>query len=236
MENSFYYINTTSGGNVIDITGRADFGNSVSNGFVSIGGGNTKGIHPVLAFKYIKKKFGVLENMKIKRRLEKLEKAFYQAIDNGQEALSEKFLRELSRETRESALYAKGIKYYIERSDISRVKYKIKDGHIADTKFEDFTKIIPKNVLNEKKKYNDFFDGFVIYHYYNNEIEEKIAKKQKMSKVEIEKMKDPILFGWIKECDRLYFIADWEDEYCDLTFDEIVDVIGENKLTKYPRL
>jgi hypothetical protein len=57
-----------------------------------------------------------------------------------------------------------------------------------------------------------------------------------MSSEEKQKMKDPILFGYIKETDRLYFIADWEDEYCDLTFDEIVDVIGENKLTKYPKL
>jgi len=53
-----------------------------------------------------------------------------------------------------------------------------------------------------------------------------------MTKEEIQKMKDPILFGMIKESNRLYFIDDWEDEYCDLTFDEIIDVIGENKLTK----
>jgi hypothetical protein len=57
-----------------------------------------------------------------------------------------------------------------------------------------------------------------------------------MSSDEKSKMRDPILFGYIKETDRLYFIADWEDEYCDLTFDEIIDVVGENKLTKYPKL
>lgn len=237
MENSIYYNSTTTGGTFIDITGQASWGDGVTSGLVTVGSNKkTQGIHPVLAFKYIKKKFGLLEDITMKRRLEKLEKAFYQAIENGQEALSNKFLREISRETRESALYAKGIKYWIERSDIQNVKHKIKGGHISDTRFEDFTKVIPKDVLEKKKKVQDFFDGFVIYHYYNNEIEEKIAKKQKMSEDEKQKMKDPILFGWIKECDRLYFVADWEDEYCDLTFDEIVDVIGENKLTKYPTL
>ncbi len=57
-----------------------------------------------------------------------------------------------------------------------------------------------------------------------------------MTPDEHRKMKDPILFGWIKENNRLYFIADWEDEFCDLTFDEIVDVVGETKIEKNPKL
>lgn len=194
------------------------------------------GIHPTLAFKYIKSKFGLLEGIKLKIRLARLEKAFNQAVDNGQEALGEKFLREVTREARESMIAAKGITKFIERDDINKVKNKIRDGHISDTKFEYFIKVVPKDVLEKKKKTEGIFDGYVIYHYYNPEVEKKIEKKLKMTPDEHAKMKDPILFGWIKETNRLYFIADWEDEYCDLTFEELVDVVGENKLEKYPNL
>jgi len=236
MENSIYYRggNSTTN-NLISINALASWGAGEASGSLTFST-TEKGYHPLLAFKYIKKNFGILEDSSIKRRLEKLEKACYQAIENGQEALSNKFLKEIARETRESILYVKGYKNFVEYEVIQKVKHKIKGGHISDTRFEDFTKVIPKDVLKKKKDAEKFFDGFVIYHYYNNEIEEKIAKKQKMSSEEKQKMKDPILFGYIKECNRLYFIADWEDEYCDLTFDEIVDVVGENKLTKYPTL
>ena len=68
----------------------------------------------------------------------------------------------------------------------------------------------------------------------------KREKKQKITPEEKSKMKDPILFGFIKETRRLYFVADWEDEHCDLTFDEICDVVGgkdeDHVLTKNPKL
>jgi hypothetical protein len=236
---SFYYNQGTNVIPTINITGQASWDSAVASGRLTIGStygdsNKNQNIHPVLAFKFIKKKFGMLESITMQRRLVKLEKAFYQAIENGQEALGNKFLRELAKETRESTLYAKGVRNFVEREDVLKVKNRIRSGHISDSRFEDFTRVIPKDVLKKKKEVEGFFDGFIIYHYYNIEIEDKIAKKQKMSPDEKFKMKDPILFGYIKETDRLYFIADWEDEYCDLTFEEIVDVIGENKLTKYP--
>lgn len=233
-----YYIESgtaTTYNTAINITGQASWDSAVAGGYITITT-DKGGYHPELAFKYIKKKFGVLENIIMDRRLNKLEKAFYQAIENGQEMLGEKFLRELSRETRESVLYAKGIRHFVERDDVMKVKNKIKGGHISDTQFKDYTRIIPKDALEKKKKAEPYFDGFVIYHYYDTKVEEKLSKKQKMSSEEKQKMRDPILFGYIRETNRLYFIADWEDEYCDLTFDEIVDVVGENKLSKYPEL
>ena len=35
--------------------------------------------------------------------------------------------------------------------------------------------------------------------------------------------RDPILFGLINHSERLYYIADWEDELCDLTLDRIAE-------------
>ena len=54
-----------------------------------------------------------------------------------------------------------------------------------------------------------------------------MQKKQKMSSDEIEKMRDPIIFGVIKETDRYYFIDEWDDEHCTLSFGEIIKVMGK---------
>lgn len=189
-------------------------------------------ISPQLYFTYIKRKFGILERMKLDRRIKLIEAAFDEAVESGQNMLAEKILTDLSREIRESIIAAKGISEYIEREDLFRYKHKIKSGHISDTLLKDYTCVIPKEISDKIKKLKGAFDDFVIWHYYEEELEEKRAGKQKMSEGEKGKMRDPIVFGIIKETDRLYFIADWEDDYCDLTFDEIVDVIGSHRIGK----
>lgn len=42
-------------------------------------------------------------------------------------------------------------------------------------------------------------------------------------------MRDPVLFGLINESSRFYYVAEWEDEYCDLTFEEIADKLGKKE-------
>jgi hypothetical protein len=46
------------------------------------------------------------------------------------------------------------------------------------------------------------------------------------TKEEIARKKDPILFGLIEDRRRLYFVGDWEDEYCNLTLDKIADAVS----------
>lgn len=196
-------------------------------------------IAPQLYFKYVKSKFGVLERFKIDARIKRMEKAFLAAVDNGQEALGQKLLSELAREARETLIYAKGIKHFIEKDVLHKHKNSVKGGHISDTQLKDFTRAIPAEVLKKKKEVEKVFDGFVIYHYWNENAEKVRAGKQKMSAEEKRSMRDPILFGTIRESNRLYFIADWEDEYCDLTFDDLMDVIGseaEKTLTNKPTI
>ena len=198
------------------------------------------GIAPELYFKYVKSKFGVLENMRIAGRMKKLEAAFDKAMENGKKQLGEKILLEVVRETKETMMLAKGIKLFIEKEDLDKHKHNIRGGHISDTRLEKFTRVIPEDVLAKKKKVEGIFDGFVVYHFWDKEAEKKIEKKQKMSPGEKSAMKDPVLFGFINECNRLYYIADWEDELCDLSFEEILDVLGkkdeEVALTRQPKL
>lgn len=235
---------TFSGDATTTINMQATGGWSMGNGVASWSMDVKSGIAPELYFKYIKKKFGMLERMKIDARLKKLEKAFNKAVENGQEALGMKLMSEIARETRESLMYAKGVYYFIEYDDLTRYKRNIRNGHISDTKFAEYTRVIPEKVLEKKKKTENLFDGYVIYHYWNEEAEKKREKKQKMSEDEKNRMRDPVLFGVIRESNRLYFIADWEDEYCDLSFEELVGVIGkeakkddsEFEITRHPKI
>jgi len=188
-------------------------------------GGN---VNPILYFKYIKSKFNFFQKHKIDRRLKELEDAFNTAVENGQTVLAEKFLAELDMNAKETIAIVKGLKYWINREDLYKFKTSIKDGHISDTLFKDYTRIIPKRVIKEKEKYAGVFDDYVIFHYYSDN--QKDLKK--LSPDEKQKMRDPVLFGRIKGSDKFYFIADWEDEFCDLTFDEIISTIGKDKRHK----
>lgn len=62
---------------------------------------------------------------------------------------------------------------------------------------------------------------------------DKEAKSYKQTEAEKEserrKRTDPILFGLISGSKNLYYIADWIDEYCDLTLEEFLKVSGLEK-------
>lgn len=178
-----------------------------------------------LYFTYIKKNFNFLQQYRIDRRMKLLEKAFSQAVDNGQDLLAEKALTQISRFMRESLIVAKGIKYSISKEAVSRYKFRIKGGHIADTQFSKFTRIIPKDVLAKHAAVKDLFDDFVIYHYWNKAAES--GNKMEMDSTERANMKDPVLFGKLKEApDTLYYVDSWDDEQCDLSFDEMLEAMG----------
>jgi hypothetical protein len=185
-------------------------------------GGN---LHPNLYFSYIKSKFNLIQAHKLDSKLKALEDAFNEAVENGQEVLAEKFLQQLDIQAKEAALSVKGLKYWIDREDLMKHKNNIRGGHISNTEYKQYTRVIPKRVVKEKDKYAGLFDYLEIWHYYSDE--QKDVKK--MSSEEKSKMKDPVLFGMIKGSNRMYFIADWEDEYCDLTFSEMTRVLGNRK-------
>lgn len=222
MTQSFYFGNGISGTTSIVLNSTNNWN---PNEYIQTSIVKEIGISPILYFKYVKKKFKILERPKLERRLKTVERAFLEAVENGQDALGEKILRELNLATKESVLYAKGITKYIERSDAIKFKRNLNKGHISDTLLKDYTRIIPKDVLTKKKAVDGCFDDYVIFHYWN----EKADDVKNMTPDEKTKMRDPILFGVLKETDRLYFVADWIDEHCDLTFDEMVDVLGKDK-------
>ena len=69
----------------------------------------------------------------------------------------------------------------------------------------------------------EVFDNYVILYYDPEGIVYKETAHEEA------KRRDPIIFGVIAGSKKLYYVADWIDEYCDLTLDAFVDSLGIEK-------
>lgn len=96
---------------------------------------------------------------------------------------------------------------------------------------KDFPRVIPEDVIEKFKEAEELkvFDNYLILHYLPKKEQKNRGMTQEQMeaqrKKEIERKKDPILFGVIRGSRRLYYIADWIDDYCDLTLDEFMKAI-----------
>ena len=110
----------------------------------------------------------------------------------------------------------------VEFYKVASVHEKFKTGlHLTYVK--NFVKLIPEDVTSLKKEADALkvFDNYAILHYDYSGSSIEDTKKEK------EKKKDPILFGLIQGSNKLYYIGDWIDEYCDLTLDVIIKKLGK---------
>lgn len=186
-------------------------------------------ISATLCFKFIKSKLNLLEASKFKARLHRLEKMVDEFAEVGQIAMAEQSLRYFMQFTKESAMWACGYKFWIDKDHAEKFRYSLKgDKTLKITNLENFGRVIPKDVIRKIRQCNErkLFDRYVIFH---------LDARGKSSVVETQKQKeerekDPILFGMINECpDRYYFIADWIDELDDLQFKDILNALSIEK-------
>lgn len=172
-------------------------------------------------FKCIKKSLLLIDPRSYTRQKLNLERMMQEAKHNNQIALVEQLQSEYSRMNREMKLFSFGYKIFIEEKDV--VKYsescRLKRDCIRLDWIKNFTRHIPIQISNEISRSKELFDNFVIMHY------DPDNKANADTKEEIEKKKDPILFGVMDCSNRLYFIGDWIDNYCDLTLKTFLDKI-----------
>lgn len=146
-------------------------------------------------------------------------------------------------------LYEKGIRTYIHIDDITKYIKEMKKDNKKPLKLielKNFPRIVPDEVVDKWLPVREYFDeAFVLFTDYTEKSEEKntvaAAMGKQSTQAEVEKKrkeKDPILFGAIKvdserntlkgNCyEKMYFIADWVDDYCDLTFDKLLKRLTE---------
>lgn len=186
-------------------------------------------------FSLMKKKMGLLAGMRLTSRLSKYEKMLEKADKAGQIALSEELMKRIFVTMRETEMYAAGFRIFLTRDVYERFCYKT-ERKVALTKLANYARVIPDDVLDKKAVADKakLFDQYFVMHYDGAEAVKETVKEK------VARAKDPILFGSIEGSEKLYYVADWEDEFCDLTLDDIVDKLkldeDEITISKNPEL
>ena len=159
-----------------------------------------------------------------KDRVSKYLTALHNATNTGQTALQEELIRGLITNRYESVLYAEGCYYAVTEEQVAKFASQCEKG-LKLSYLKNFSRPIPQEVIDKIARMNELevFDNYVILYY---DPEGKIYKETTREEA---KRRDPIIFGVIAGSTKLYYVADWIDEYCDLTLDAFVDSLGIEK-------
>lgn len=151
------------------------------------------------------------------------------AEKSGQIALKEKLFNNLVINKYETILFSKGLVKAVTEETIVKLA-KDSPKALALDYIQNYIRNIPISVIKKKLEIDqlEIFDNYVILHYDPNGVSYAQTNKEKEEK----KKRDPIMFGVIEGSTKLYYIDSWEDEYCDLTWDKMVDIIGKEAIEK----
>ncbi len=153
------------------------------------------------------------------------EAALAKAKASGQIALLDALKKSALLFRMEAQLHSQGVTKFLSEKTVATLAQK-SDKNIRLDWLANFARVIPDSIIASKNKLDTLciFDNYVIMHY---DPENTGAKE---TEEEITRRKDPIMFGVIDGKRRLYYVGDWIDEYCNLTLEEIVKMIGEEHI------
>ena len=183
-----------------------------------------RGIHPKLYFSFVKSRLTKIEKEKIRKRLRIVEPLLVQAKEINQEAYYQELAKEFAFLLREAEVLACGFDTIIKKASIEKFRSFVKDTQIDFSTVAKFPRAIPNKIQKKLSALQgkSLFDEYYIL--YNNPSKEVV----KTNKEKIQE-KDPILFGNLFLAPETFFyIADWEDEYCNLTLDSFLSKMKEN--------
>jgi len=176
---------------------------------------------------FINIKQNTQELSKVDVKLQSYKKYLEKIKTTGQQALQEEIKKSIYQASKEALLFSINYTKYLTEENIISFTLLTERGIRLDW-IKNFARHIPESVILKKKRCDDLgiFDNYVILHYDPNKKSVALTEKEK------ERKKDPILFGLIKGVRNLYFVDDWIDEICDLTFLEIAEKIGNKQITE----
>lgn len=139
----------------------------------------------------------------------------------GQKKMAKKVYEQSQILMKELKAVKAGFNIYVLREDILYYIENIAKKTVKIIELENYERDIPDDVCDKLMEAQPYFDEFfVVFTDYTGEAERTVEKEKRD--------KDPILFGVIHHpnkdralTNRFYFIADWVDEYCDLTLEEL---------------
>lgn len=187
--------------------------------------------------------FDEIKNKKEKMTHEKLKKYYENCLllikkfeITGQVESMKKLKYHITCMEKEMKLLDMGIDTYINLGDIQAYIKNVKDKEVLIVELSRYPREIPDEIVEVIAKTKDIFTNlYVLFTDYTGEVRKDLVEKKK-------KEKDPILFGaFVDErgmslntkLERLYYLGDWIDEYCDLTLEKLVqEGIKTNKISE----
>ena len=122
-------------------------------------------------------------------------------------------------------VYKDAIETYIDNNEDETRPVKI-------IELENYSRVIPEDIVKKVEETKNIFDEFfVVYTDYTGKEDARVEAERRN--------KDPILFGVFidinkRVCiERFYYIGDWIDEYCDLTFDKMLTELSKVNITSH---
>lgn len=95
-----------------------------------------------------------------------------------------------------------------------------------------FTRTIPEDITAKKARADELgiFDNYVVLHFDPNSKSWEETEAERLRRLH----PDPILFGLMKTRRVLYFVGDWVDDVCNLTLDQLADLLGTQAIQSEP--
>lgn len=136
---------------------------------------------------------------------------------------------------RELILIENGITSYVNQETIKAYINKVKPkDSVKIIELNRYPRVIPDEALAKIKaaKDNELFDEICVVF---TDLTDKDYKTEEERKF-VQRNRDPIAFGFYYDpvyhtkYSKFYFICDWVDDYCDLTFDKLLEDLAKKKL------
>ena len=136
---------------------------------------------------------------------------------------------------KEREIIKMGIDTFIYRDDIEEYIDNIAKDVVKIIELDNFDREIPDEIVEVITQVKDKFDQlYIVFTDYTGQVEKQVEKERRE--------KDPILFGTFQNSttksviDRFYYLGDWEDQYCDLTLDKMINEtenVGKRNIAKH---
>lgn len=125
---------------------------------------------------------------------------------------------------KERDIVSAGYNEFIYRDDIEDYIDNIAKDVVKLIELKNYEREIPDRIVHVIEEVGSKFDElYVVFTDYTGKVERRIEKEHRST--------DPILFGTFQNeksravIDRFYYLGDWEDEFCDLTLDKMVNEV-----------
>lgn len=177
-----------------------------------------KEMSPYEYFKSVKEKVNQINNDDITKLYTISTELLEKYKKTGQIKSAKKLAFHIKSLLKEKEIIDLGITKFIYKEDIENYIDNVAKDVVKIIELKNYPREIPDELVETIEKTKNIFDEmYVLFTDYTKELVEEVNKER-----------DPILFGAFIDrkndamCQRLYYLGDWIDEYCDLTLDKLV--------------